>query len=1441
MKKLTYGLMAIAAITASICHATEWVPLGKNLHTTYASNTVSRVSKIDVAEATAEQVRFGATLPGFYRQAVTMQDGTDYSAVVLPGAGKMPVGHPDLPAFGQWVLVPNGAEIEISVDPGEPVVIQDYAIPPVQPAPADSSDESPPFTKDEAIYEGAADYPAVFARTDGIRTIRGQSSALVWLFPYRWNPATKELKVYPDLEATVSFVGEGKSAEQRLRSPVFDNQFRRMAPNADAVLALPTETRAATGGKTKEIGMDGENYGGTSNGCDVLIICPGVHLAAGRTLADWKCKRGFIAEVCSTTVTGSTAEEIRDFILNAYSTWSPAPSYVLLIGDADQVPVHYGVWHSYHSSATANDLYYADMDTPYDLIADLAVGRWPVDTAEQSMNCALRAIEYESSPPDPATYPHFYTNATQCGAFQDGASEDPPDGYADRRFAKTSEDIRNFLRNEGYNSERIYTTYNGYDSSTIYPSNWTQRSIFIFENDTLGAPLPAELLKPAFPWDGGATEIQSAVNQGTFMVTHRDHGSRGGWGEPALNEADVDSLTNGSLRPVVFTINCQTAWFDNETDAAGDNTDGANECFSEHWMQHATGGAIGLIGATRVSYSGYNDRLVWGWMDAIWPDFIEYHSGSYGSGTPIYCMGDVLNYGRVYLMTKYSSGTTLNIALEEYVWLGDPTLEIWTGIPGNFAASHNATLPPGTTTININVNENGTLVNCVFDGRIVGSATVAGGIANVTLNPAPSHPGTLHITATKHNFLPYKGTCIFNDPDFPTVTTDSTVSDITSSSAAAGGTVVSAGASTVTERGICWSSSPYPTTADNSIASGSGTGHFTAALTGLDSEQSCFARAYAVNSHGTAYGDPIDFATLFLAPYSESFEAGLGRWVNASDDDGDWSLNTDSTPSSSTGPDGAQDGSCYLFTEASSGQNPGTPNKTAHLDLEVDVSGLALPALSFYYHMYGAAMGSLHVDVYDGSWHLDVWSVSGQQHASGSDAWTQKSIDLTPYAGNVFTLRFRGTTGSSFTSDMAIDNICVVDNTPHLDHFTWAAIPDPQAADVPFAVEISAKDQFGNLFNSFTGTVAISGEGVSESYADIVITECDPGSPDFIEIQNASGQTLDASGLLVVVSDSYSDVNSVNSTYWTLPSSMAADEVAYMTDNSGDNYWGANIFWNPENNGWAMVVDDNDGSVVDFVAWGWDASDIGAMAPEVNGHTISIGDQFTGNGVSASGNDSIQRQGDGDHDTAGDFAWVSPESMGTQNAGLSIPLTRIGIASVLITPSVTDGFTAGVWSGTLIVSDVATNVVLLADDGSGHTGSSGTFDALSATGDSDGDCIADWWEIMYFENTASCVATNHNDDDPHNNQQEYIAGTNPTNGNSCFMVTNFAKQAGAGGYLVEWVSVEGRLYSVLRSPDLLHGSFTPVESGIEYPQHSCTDTLHAAEAGGFYRVDVELK
>lgn len=133
-------------------------------------------------------------------------------------------------------------------------------------------------------------------------------------------------------------------------------------------------------------------------------------------------------------------------------------------------------------------------------------------------------------------------------------------------------------------------------------------------------------------------------------------------------------------------------------------------------------------------------------------------------------------------------------------------------------------------------------------------------------NVTPSTAGTwyLRVFIQEGNNMIYGNQITFQFiiPQAPTVTTSS-VSNITlsTSTASCGGNVTSDGGTTVTARGVCWSTNQNPTISNSKTINGSGTGSFTSSITGLSPNTTYYVRAYATNSAGTTYGSQVSFTT----------------------------------------------------------------------------------------------------------------------------------------------------------------------------------------------------------------------------------------------------------------------------------------------------------------------------------------------------------------------------------------------------------------------------------------------------------------------------------------------------------------------------------------------------------------------------------------------------
>jgi len=108
----------------------------------------------------------------------------------------------------------------------------------------------------------------------------------------------------------------------------------------------------------------------------------------------------------------------------------------------------------------------------------------------------------------------------------------------------------------------------------------------------------------------------------------------------------------------------------------------------------------------------------------------------------------------------------------------------------------------------------------------------------------------------------WQATVILAPQPIPTVSTDS-VTSIASTTATGNGTVSSDGGSTITERGVCWSTSANPTTSNSKATTSGTTGSYSASLTGLTAGTTYHMRAYATNANGTGYGGDYFFTTTY--------------------------------------------------------------------------------------------------------------------------------------------------------------------------------------------------------------------------------------------------------------------------------------------------------------------------------------------------------------------------------------------------------------------------------------------------------------------------------------------------------------------------------------------------------------------------------------------------
>ncbi|MBQ4477915.1 MAG: T9SS type A sorting domain-containing protein [Bacteroidales bacterium] len=320
--------------------------------------------------------------------------------------------------------------------------------------------------------------------------------------------------------------------------------------------------------------------------------------------------------------------------------------------------------------------------------------------------------------------------------------------------------------------------------------------------------------------------------------------------------------------------------------------------------------AIYTLNDTNSATVGYSantiDSAGWAKMEAATCVFLP--TTGQRSGTSV---SDVGSDG-YYWSTTGKGTTTYNLTFNARYVVSNSYSSRYRGYAVRLVRNANASMqsvPTVTTTYISNIT--GTTADIV--GKVMnggGTAVTARGVCwsrshNPTLNDNHTTNGsgmggyTAHITGLSRGTTYYVrayatnavGTAYGNEltlttPALPTLTTTS-VSNITDSSAVCGGTITNDGGATISARGICWDTLPYPTISKSHTIDGSGTGVFTSNITGLKPSTKYYVRAYATSAAGTAYGNQDTFATL--AP-DKSFSVAAGKYVRFSPGNLQWSF-----------------------------------------------------------------------------------------------------------------------------------------------------------------------------------------------------------------------------------------------------------------------------------------------------------------------------------------------------------------------------------------------------------------------------------------------------------------------------------------------------------------------------------------------------------------------
>ena len=685
----------------------------------------------------------GFSLDQFNHKGETLSE-ISFAGLVLPNR----YGCPNLPTESRMIAIPQGAKARLTVVSCEKTVVKGVNMAPALRPQPETEEPDMNYVKDSKVYATDAPYPQQPFVISETASMRGVDIVTLSVTPFQYNPVTKDLTVYSDIELSLDFEGgNGHFGNDRLRSSYWDPILAAELMNYDQLPVINYEARMQDW-----LNRDAE-------GAEYLIVTPNnnAYVEHANQLRDFRTRQGILTKVIRLDEMGaSTTNEIKAWFHNAYNTWEIAPVAVCLLADhgtnlTKQIPAE-TVPHPY-SGSCITDNHYADPTG--DNLPDMCFSRLIAQDETELPIFVGKQLQYEQNP---VTDPDFYKNPITALGWQ-----------TERWFQICSEVAGGYWRNQGKTPVRINAIYEG-TPGNIWSSNQnTPMVVNYFGPNGLNyiPETPAEL----GGWSGGtAQKVVEAINNGAFVLQHRDHGMETGWGEPDFGNSNVSQLTNVGKLPFVMSINCLTGKFNYSSDCL-------MEAFMRRTHNNQNAGAVGVLCPTEVSFSFVNDTYVWGVYDLFDPNFLpDYGPYADHSGNWMPAFGNVA--GKYFL--KQSSWPFnqdgKDITYTMFTAHCDAFLRLYSEVPQEMDVIHPEVVLAGLTEVNVTAPEGCTIslvtANPEGEWNIIGVAQATGAPQNITI-PSQVPPTEINIVCTGQNYLRYEDVMMVVSADGPYIVFDS--------------------------------------------------------------------------------------------------------------------------------------------------------------------------------------------------------------------------------------------------------------------------------------------------------------------------------------------------------------------------------------------------------------------------------------------------------------------------------------------------------------------------------------------------------------------------------------------------------------------------------------------------------------------------------------------
>ncbi len=482
MKKMSVflGLVAVVLFSASAWADTTWVGF---------SGSEGKAVEVNMLESSPERTVVEFRMRGFYKDSVSIK-GKPHALIMVPGATPLlEEGLPDLSKARESVIIPDLAHMSMRVLECDQSTI---ATLPVAPSKGnltrDINPRTVPFTFDR-FYRSDGWYPAGPADLGEPYILRDFRGITIQYNPLQYCPASRELRV--NRRVVVELVADGPGTvnlkDRRGAVGRYSADFQRVYEKM--FLNFTRE-----GGRYTPISEPGK----------MIIITDDSFSGAMQSFYQWKLQKGLDATMVNFSTIGSTAAELRTYLLNLYTT--EGITYIVLVGDGDQIPTLRGTYENAHSDPCFTKL------EGVDHYPDAFISRISAQSVAHVNTQVSKFIGYEKNPATGAAAA-WYHKGTGIASNQSGGGSP----------------IKDWERADWLRDDLLGYTYTEVDQ--------------------------------IYDWGASASDVTAALHEGRSILNYLGHGSGTSWSTTGYSVSHVAGLSNTWKLPFIVDVSCLNGSF----------------------------------------------------------------------------------------------------------------------------------------------------------------------------------------------------------------------------------------------------------------------------------------------------------------------------------------------------------------------------------------------------------------------------------------------------------------------------------------------------------------------------------------------------------------------------------------------------------------------------------------------------------------------------------------------------------------------------------------------------------------------------------------------------------------------------------------------------------------------------------------------------------------